>query len=397
MAEQEKRESRLDWWDSWNPTTKFDTTSEGYLQGVASVTSIGVFSYLNADGTTRRELRLPEEVFSVDSMASLKGKPLTLNHPGEAVNADNIEKYQVGSVGDRIDNSSYEIFAGVTVQRRDGVDAVKAGKTALSCGYDCTLDWKSGVYQGSRYDAIQRNIRYNHLSIVDAARAGDQAKIRMDGFGTREVSHEDNKEKEEKSMSDKTKVVHVDSVDYDVPVQVAIAHEKLVADNRKLTTDAAEATTKLSTMSAERDSFKEKSEKLTKDMDELKKDSMTKDEAIKIVRARLDLEDFAKSLKVEVKADMTDRQIQEAVIKTVNPESKLDGQDDTYVAVRFNIIREDAGDEQREDAANRLVLGHGAEGKEDKGGRADGNQDANPREAYLKRLRNDHLDHGAAE
>jgi len=43
---------------------KFEKTPEGYLKGRAAVCSTGVYSYMNKDGTTRRELRLPEEVFN---------------------------------------------------------------------------------------------------------------------------------------------------------------------------------------------------------------------------------------------------------------------------------------------------------------------------------------------
>ena len=39
-------------------------TKEGYLIDHPVVTSVGIFEYLNPDESIRRELRLPEEVFS---------------------------------------------------------------------------------------------------------------------------------------------------------------------------------------------------------------------------------------------------------------------------------------------------------------------------------------------
>ena len=48
---------------------------------------------------------------------------------------------------------------------------LKAGLRELSLGYDCDCDETPGVWQGQPYDAIQHNIRINHLAIVEQARA----------------------------------------------------------------------------------------------------------------------------------------------------------------------------------------------------------------------------------
>jgi hypothetical protein len=64
-------------------TTPFARTAEGFLSGHAIVTSIGVFTYRNADGSTSRELRLPEEVFDSESLASMKLKPVSMTIPPE--------------------------------------------------------------------------------------------------------------------------------------------------------------------------------------------------------------------------------------------------------------------------------------------------------------------------
>ena len=37
------------------------------------------------------------------------------------------------------------------------------------------------VYNGEPFDFRQTNIRYNHLAIVDEARAGPEARIVLDG------------------------------------------------------------------------------------------------------------------------------------------------------------------------------------------------------------------------
>jgi uncharacterized protein len=53
------------------------------------------------------------------------------------------------------------------------IQLVKDGKRQLSVGYSCDLSWQDGVTpEGEKYDAIQTNIRGNHLAIVTEARGG---------------------------------------------------------------------------------------------------------------------------------------------------------------------------------------------------------------------------------
>lgn len=162
--------------------TSLTKTDEGFLTGRAICTNIGVFSYRQQDGKMRRELRLPSEVRDSASLASLKMKPITNDHPtGTLVNPENVSKLAVGTTGDDIRCDSYHVSVPITVTEKDAIKAVEGGKHALSCGYTCDLDPTPGVWMGVEYDAVQKNIRYNHVALVDKARAGDAAKLRMDG------------------------------------------------------------------------------------------------------------------------------------------------------------------------------------------------------------------------
>ena len=53
-------------------------TAEGYLVDRPIVTSTGIFEYTEADGSVRRELRLPEDVFDPESLKSYRGKPIII-------------------------------------------------------------------------------------------------------------------------------------------------------------------------------------------------------------------------------------------------------------------------------------------------------------------------------
>lgn len=155
-------------------------TSQGYLKADAFATRSGIFPYLLKDGSIRRELRPPEEVFRLDSLETMKSVAITNDHPPIQLDADNTKTYQVGHTGEKIDQIGIYMKVPVTITEKKSVDDVMNGKTQMSAGYLCDIEMTPGEWEGEFYDAIQRNICYNHLSIVDFGRAGPEAKIKMD-------------------------------------------------------------------------------------------------------------------------------------------------------------------------------------------------------------------------
>ena len=73
-------------------------TEEGYLRDTPVVTTVGIFEYHNPDGSVRRELRLPEHVFSPESLASYKGKPVIITHNAGEINVDNVQQEAIGTM-----------------------------------------------------------------------------------------------------------------------------------------------------------------------------------------------------------------------------------------------------------------------------------------------------------
>ena len=160
---------------------KFEKTPEGYLKGRACVTNIGVFPYLKADGTVEYELRHPDDVFDFDSVNSLKLKPVTNNHPTEMVGPSNIKDLAVGSLGDNpFNGDNIHLTIDMIITDEKTIQDIMNGKRELSCGYSADLVDESGVWLGMPYTKRQKNIRYNHCSVVDSARAGEAARIKMD-------------------------------------------------------------------------------------------------------------------------------------------------------------------------------------------------------------------------
>ena len=56
-------------------------------------------------------------------------------------------------------------------------DLIESGKRELSIGYRCIYDIVSGIYEGQHYDAIQRQIRGNHIALVEEGRSGPDIAV----------------------------------------------------------------------------------------------------------------------------------------------------------------------------------------------------------------------------
>lgn len=153
-------------------------TPEGYLIDRPILTSTGIFEYINPDGSVRKELRLPEDVFDAASLKSYKGRPIIITHDAGLVTKDNVQGNQIGTILTEGYRSGEDVRAEIIIHDTDGMK--KAGLKELSLGYNLDLDETPGEWNGQHYDAIQRNIRINHLALVREARAGEQARLNID-------------------------------------------------------------------------------------------------------------------------------------------------------------------------------------------------------------------------
>ena len=153
-------------------------SSEGYFYDNPILTRTGIFVYHLEDGTERRELRRPEDVFDPKSLASYEGKPIIITHDAQVIDKDNAHRERVGTILTPGQQDGETVRAKIVI---DDPDAVKAsGLRELSVGYYQDLIMKPGEWNGEPYDAIQTNIRVNHLALVAVARAGDDARLNMD-------------------------------------------------------------------------------------------------------------------------------------------------------------------------------------------------------------------------
>lgn len=178
------------------------------VPGVATRTGVLLYDDQDERGqpVTVREIRPASEVFDPASLATLVGVPVTIEHPGDGPDPDggagevttaNVRQLAHGWVL-RVepDESTGLVWVWVRLASEDVLAAIQGGKVELSCGYEAVLvdpmdpAWadliaaigpEPGVAaNGDRYDLVQTRIRYNHLAVVDAARAGPVARLHLD-------------------------------------------------------------------------------------------------------------------------------------------------------------------------------------------------------------------------
>jgi hypothetical protein len=174
------------------PTQFFDTltmdaprlTREGYLVSEVRAGRTGIQTYLGSEiGIPDKELvrvyRPPEEVFQKDAIGSFTSLPITVNHPPQLVDSKNWRKHAVGYTGEEVLRDGGFVRVPIILKDAEAVSLVANGdKKELSFGYTCDFDPTPGkTPEGEAYDAVQRNLRGNHLAIVKAGRAGSECRI----------------------------------------------------------------------------------------------------------------------------------------------------------------------------------------------------------------------------
>lgn len=158
-------------------------TTRGYLVTTARVARTGIQQYTGKelgreDMKTVRVYRPPEEVFHADSLRSFAHQPVTIGHPDEMVDAKNWRKFAVGDLGGEVVREGDFIQVPLVLMDDAAIKAVEGGMKQLSVGYTANLKWESGTTPaGEVYDAIQTDIRANHLAVVAEARGGPKLKI----------------------------------------------------------------------------------------------------------------------------------------------------------------------------------------------------------------------------
>lgn len=311
-------------------TGKAIRLDNGFLRVPATLGKVGVLTYRRPNGKIVRELRLPEELFKMDSLRTLEMVPVTNDHPaGDGfVRSENAKEVSVGYVGDRINHDTQEVTGSVMVTDADAVRLVEEGKQEISPGYLVRHEHSPGVHPTyGAYDVIQRDIEYNHVAIVDKGRAGPQVTLHLDSA----MEVEQTNTPKERPME----TITINGVDFEVSKAAAQAF-KMDQSQAQAKLDSAQASQ--STLEAERDSLKSELDKAKV----VNTDAEDPTRIADLVKGRVALLSVAAPILNKDAADLmdvADADLQRQVVTAVHPEmgDKVATANEAYLAAAFDL------------------------------------------------------------
>jgi len=170
-------------------------TKDGYLAVRARAARTGVYKYTGAEVDPENKhglrdkaivnvLRDADTVFDKSAVQSFIGKPITDDHPSEAVTSANWRDLARGTIMGALRDGEYLSFD-LMVTDKAAIDKIDRGKRELSNGYAAELEFGDfKAPDGTVCDARQSKITGgNHIALVDRGRAGDQCRISDGGNG----------------------------------------------------------------------------------------------------------------------------------------------------------------------------------------------------------------------
>ena len=305
--------------------------------------------YVKSDGTEEMEAKLPEEILSDSTVSSANSKPVTDGHHG-LVTKDNSHDLMKGFTASNGHVEGNMLYNDITITDPNLISQIKNGsKRELSIGFETQMDPTSGTYNGTKYDAVQRNIRINHVAVVPKGRAGHEVRL----IGDSAEAVEQVEPSEEKGNQMETRVVRADGQNITVAADDVEKITKLDADNSakakqiadldaqikklqsekaQLQGDADASAKKADEAQAKADSLEADNKKLQEEFDKYKADGVDK---------KLELIDKVKSF-VGDEYDYhgkSDRDMKIDAVKAIKGDSvDFTDKSDTYVQAAFDML-----------------------------------------------------------
>ena len=316
-------------------------TSEGYLVADVFAVRTGIQQYLGQE-VGRPSMRIvnvyrpEEEVFSADTLRSFSHVPVTNDHPDEAVTKDNWKDLAVGEASTEVLRDGQKMRIPVIVKDAAAIADVRGGKRELSAGYSCDLDFVDGVApDGTPYQAVQRNIRANHIAIVKRGRAGPEFRIGDNAvsWGVAPIVND-----RESPAMPKILVDGITIETTDQGVEVINKLQKQLSDSTaniaKLTSDHAAEITAKDTKIGE----------LTAQLADAKSKVPSGADLDKLVADRAALIDSAKRVHKDLKVEgLSDAEIRRAAVAQRYGEEMTKDMSDDAIAGMFKAALADAG------------------------------------------------------
>jgi hypothetical protein len=148
------------------------------------ISKVGVFPYSGAQiGAEPPDkvfmvYRPESELNNVDCINSFKLVPVIDEHTMLGDGQTPAEKKGVhGTTGEKIYFKDGYLYANLKIFSDSLQATIDNIKKDISLGYRCIYELSSGMFNGVQYDAVQKNIRGNHLAIVEEGRMGREVAV----------------------------------------------------------------------------------------------------------------------------------------------------------------------------------------------------------------------------
>lgn len=150
------------------------------------LSKVGVFPYSGLPGApdpsrVYQVLRPEEELSHPDCLASFRLLPLVDEHTMLGPEDDGLtpaeQKGVHGVIGENVEFRDGTMYGNLKIFSQALANVIASGKRELSLGYRCAYDWTPGVWNGIPYDAVQRDVRGNHLALVREGRMGPDVAV----------------------------------------------------------------------------------------------------------------------------------------------------------------------------------------------------------------------------
>lgn len=144
------------------------------------IAKAGVFEYLGREisdklpaGEIYKVFRPWEELEK--TAKDFEGMPVKFGHEWVEPSKRDLK---IGSISGEVKLEEPYLTADIKIYDKGAIEAITGeGIVDLSPGYSAKYTAEAGEYNGEKYDFTQRDIKYNHLAVVDNGRSGKDVKI----------------------------------------------------------------------------------------------------------------------------------------------------------------------------------------------------------------------------
>ena len=144
----------------------------------------GVFPYLGSQISSELEpnkiykvYRPMSEISAPETIESFDGIPLIDEHEMLGEGFTKYDDRPAGGIVYHTHAENGKLYGDIRIFSEQLKDEIESGKKELSMGYSCRYEPEKGVFNDEYYDFIQRDLRGNHVALVNRGRMGSDVRV----------------------------------------------------------------------------------------------------------------------------------------------------------------------------------------------------------------------------